>query len=91
MINNPTFLPICYCLPPHPSICLSMNKIIPGCAVAAQDRNHIWLLYVNNNDAREKLLLAGLQFDIHTVALHASDLGMNLRKQSERVIIKDIT
>ena len=42
------------------SLCLSMNKVIPGCAVAAQDLNHIWRLYVNKNDARGNLFLGRL-------------------------------
>ena len=69
-------------------LCMIMNKVIPGCAVVAQDLNHIWRLYVNNNDAREKLLLARLHFD--TVTLYACDSCINLKKPPEGVIIKDI-
>ena len=45
---------------------------------------------MNNNDARGELLLARLHIDAHTVAFHVSDQSINIRKPSERVIIKHI-
>ena len=48
---------------------------------------HVWRLYVKSNDDRE---LVGLYVDFHFVALWNSDPSINLRKPSERVIIKGI-